>query len=295
MTGLIDVGGGMRGTYGAGVLDCFLDYGIEFDYCIGVSAGSGNLASFLAKQRERGLRFYTVHAADKRFMGLQSFFATKSFFGLDFIYETLTNEIDPIDYDTLLASKSKLNVVATKANDGRPHYFTNKDFQRNNSEVLKASCAIPIVCSPVEIKGQLYFDGGVSDPIPVKKALDDGCDKLVVILTKPIDFVMGRERTSLLHPYLLKKYPAIVKALDHRRIRYRRAIRLLRKLEKEGRAVIIAPSQNYKISTGTNDPKILRGFYNLGYDDTMQKLEGIVKQILTPNQQCANDLGVAPV
>ncbi|NLP47413.1 MAG: patatin family protein [Clostridiales bacterium] len=275
MTGLIDIGGGMRGVYGAGVLDCFLEHGLDFDYCLGVSAGSANIASFLAKQKERGLRFYTVHAADRRFMSLRNFMKTKSYFGLDFIYRTLTDELDPIDYDTLLSSKSKIRVVATRADNGKPHYFTNEDFQKNNSEVLKASCALPMACLPVEIKGELYFDGGVADPIPVKKALDDGCDKLVVILTKPFDFVMGRERTSLLHPCLLKKYPAIIKALDHRRIRYRRAIRLLRKLEKEGRALIISPSQKYKINTGTKDRQTLKGFYRLGYNDALQKIEEI--------------------
>ena len=55
-TCLIDVGGGMRDVYGAGVLDCFLDEGISFPRAIGVSAGSGNLVSFLAGQRGRNLR-----------------------------------------------------------------------------------------------------------------------------------------------------------------------------------------------------------------------------------------------
>lgn len=286
MTGLIDVGGGMRGIYGAGVLDCFLDQGLDFDYCLGVSAGSANIASFLAKQKERNLRFYTVYAGDKRFMSLRNFLKTRSYFGLDFIYKTLTDELDPIDYDTLLSTKSRLKVVATRADDGRPHYFSNSDFQKNNSEVLKASCALPMVCSPVEIKGELYYDGGVSDPLPVQKALDDGCDRLVVILTKPLDFVMGREITSPLHPYLLKKYPAVVKALDKRGVRYRRGLRLLRKLEKEGRAVIIAPSQKQKITTATKDVETLKSFYRLGYDDAMQKL-GEIKKKNTHKTQAA--------
>ena len=47
-TGLIVEGGGMKCAYSAGVLDIFLDEGIQFDYCIGVSAGAANSASFLA-------------------------------------------------------------------------------------------------------------------------------------------------------------------------------------------------------------------------------------------------------
>ena len=52
-TAIIDVGGGMRGIYAAGVLDCCMDEHVRFDLGIGISAGSANLASFFAGQRGR--------------------------------------------------------------------------------------------------------------------------------------------------------------------------------------------------------------------------------------------------
>ena len=52
-TGLVVEGGGMKCAYNAGILDRFLDENIHFDYCIGVSAGSANVASYLAGQRDR--------------------------------------------------------------------------------------------------------------------------------------------------------------------------------------------------------------------------------------------------
>lgn len=52
-TGIVDVGGGLRGIYAAGVLDYCMDQGIHFDLGIGVSAGSANLASYAAGQRGR--------------------------------------------------------------------------------------------------------------------------------------------------------------------------------------------------------------------------------------------------
>ena len=60
-TGLVVEGGGMKCAYSAGILDRFLDEHITFDYCIGVSAGSANVASYLAGQRGRNLRFYVDH------------------------------------------------------------------------------------------------------------------------------------------------------------------------------------------------------------------------------------------
>ncbi|HZK38841.1 MAG TPA: patatin family protein [Clostridia bacterium] len=272
MTGLIDVGGGMRGIYGAGVMDCFLERGIGFDYCIGVSSGSANVASFLSNQKGRNLRFYTLYARDKQYMSLHNWFKTRSYFGLDYIYQTLTNELDPIDYDVLLSTESKLKVVATNALDGKPHYFTNKDFQINNCEVLKASCALPAICRPVSVKDTLYFDGGVSDPVPIKKALADGCDKLVVILTRPVDLIKKREKTRNLYPFFLKQYPQIIKALAVRHSVYMDSIKQLLELEKAGKAVIISPTQKSSMTMATKRPDILRGFYKLGYEDAMKKI-----------------------
>ena len=274
MLGLIDVGGGMRGIYGAGVMDCFLENDIRFDYCSGVSAGSANVASFLSAQNGRNLRIYKKHSNDKQYMSIQNWIKTHSYFGLDYIYQTITNELDPIDYDVLLSTKCLINIVATNAVDGKPHYFTNKDFQRDNCEILSASCAIPALCQPVKVKDTLYFDGGVSDPIPLKKAIADGCDKLVVILTKPIDYIKEQEKSRYFYPLFLKKYPQIIKALGKRHTVYMNSIKYLSELEKAGKAVIISPTQNHKITTATRKVETLEAFYHLGFNDALRKLAG---------------------
>ena len=49
--GLVLEGGGMRGGYTAGVLDAFIEEGVAFDYCIGVSAGACNALSYIGKQK----------------------------------------------------------------------------------------------------------------------------------------------------------------------------------------------------------------------------------------------------
>ena len=65
MIGVIDVGGGNRGAFGAGFFDYCLDEKIVFDYCVGISAGSANVSSYIAKQRGRNYRFYTKHNLSK--------------------------------------------------------------------------------------------------------------------------------------------------------------------------------------------------------------------------------------
>ena len=89
--GLVVEGGGMKCAYNAGILDAFLDHGITFDYCIGVSGGAGNLATYLAGQRGRNLRFFTEHIHSPDYFGLKRLLKTGDLFGLQYIYGTLTN------------------------------------------------------------------------------------------------------------------------------------------------------------------------------------------------------------
>ena len=85
--GLVVEGGGMKCAYNAGILDAFIDEQITFDYCIGVSAGAGNLASYLAGQKERNLRFFTDHIHSSNYFGLKSLLKTGDLFGLRYIYD----------------------------------------------------------------------------------------------------------------------------------------------------------------------------------------------------------------
>jgi predicted patatin/cPLA2 family phospholipase len=270
--GLVSEGGGMRGVYGAGVLDLFLDECLDFEYCLAVSAGSGNMASFLAGQRKRNYNFYTVYSRDKRYMSASNLVRTGSFFGLEYIYGTLTNEIDPINYEKLLNTQSIFKVVATSAQTGRPVYFSNSDFKLNDCRVLMASSAIPIACKPIKINNGTYFDGGISDPIPVKKAIEDGCDKIVAILSKPRGFVKKPERASFLFSSFLKNYPNVVSALKHRHEVYAESLTYLYELERQGRAIVIAPSQQVKANFATKNPRVLDELYELGISDAKASL-----------------------
>lgn len=271
--GLIDVGGGMRGIYGAGVLDCFLDDNIEFDYCIGVSAGSANVASFLARQKRRNYRFYTQHALDKRYMSLNNIVKKGSYFDLIFIYDTLTNRIDPIDYDTLLNTRTEVRVVSTEAESGRPVYFDNSCFKMNDCRILMASSSLPLACRSVVIDGKRYFDGGIADPIPINKAFADGCEKIVVILTRPLNYHKKPERLKKIYPKVLRSYPNVIAAINRRHEVYMNSINQLKELEQQGNAIIISPTKDLKVTTVTKNVTRLNNLYKLGLQNGEEKLK----------------------
>lgn len=275
-TGLIVEGGGMKCAYSAGVLDIFLDENINFDYCIGVSAGAANCASFLAGQRERNMRYYVQHVKDPNYISLRSLLKTGSLFGLQYIYGDMTNEggIDPLDYDAYHNNPTETYMPATDASTGKPDYFNKNDIERNHYQPIMATCALPVACRPITYQGHVYYDGGVSDSIPVQHALDHGCDRLVVILSKPKGFRMEPQGGKAAYTLALKrKYPKIVEALNHRHEMYNRQMELLESLEAQGKAMVFRPSGDIQIGTYTTDPAVMKQLYENGLDDAEKEMK----------------------
>ncbi len=268
-TGLIVEGGGMKCAYSAGILDRFLDDGICFDECIGVSAGSGNLASYLANQRERNLRFYTIYQKHPEYLGMRNYLKHGSYFNLQYIYGTITNSngIDPVDHQALMKNPAEYYLTATNAKTGKAEYLSGHDMKKDDFRAIMASCAIPVVCKPIELNGNLYFDGGVSDSIPVQKALDDGCDKLVVILENPRSFHRQPQKYKPFYHFFLRNYPEIVQKIDRRHLDYHVVIAYVKKLEAEGKAFVFAPSQQGNVKTTTKDSEDIHEQYDLGVAD----------------------------
>lgn len=278
-TGLVVEGGGMKCAYSAGVLDVFLDNKITFDYGIGVSAGAACLASFEAGQRDRNLRFYTEHIDSPEYFGMKSLVKTGNLFGLDYIYSTLTNSTgdDPLDFPVMRDNPMEYYAVATCAETGKPVYFSKDTLSQDDYRQIKASCALPVVCRPIEIDGQHFYDGGVTDSIPVQKALDDGCEKLVVIQTKPRDFVKKPEGHRPAYTLFCHRYPETVRALNHRHIMYKQCQDKMFELEKEGKAFLFNPDGSLKMSTYNMDRQVEQELYDMGVRDARSSVEELKK------------------
>lgn len=269
MIGVIDVGGGLRGIYGAGIFDRCIDEKFHFDKCIGVSAGSANIITYMANQRGRNYRFYYDYAFRKEYMSFYNLMKTGSYIGLDYIYGTLsdTDGEDPVDYKAYEKYDGDITVVATDAQTGMPEYFDKNSIFENNYRVLCASCCIPVICQPVKIGSKLYFDGGVSDPIPIERAFESGCDKVVVILTKPVNFVRNGKTDIKGAKLLANKYPEVSEQLIHRAELYNTSVKKLREYEKNGQCLIIAPDNCCGVSTLSKSKKRLDALYMKGYKD----------------------------
>ena len=276
--GVIDVGGGFRGIYAAGVLDWCLDRSISFDLGIGISAGSANLASFAAGQRGRNVLFYTEYGFRKQYMSLGNFIRKGSYIDVDYIYGTLSgaNGENPLDYPALRDDPMEFYVVATDALTGRAKYFEKKDMCQDQYDIFKASSSIPFVCKPYSVYGTPYYDGALGDPVPIEKAFGLGCDRVVLVLTKP----EGTPRTSGKDEWfaarIRKKYPLAAEGLCRRAQRYNEGVARAQEYARQGRVLIISPDDTCGVDTLSRDKESLQRLYQKGYHDA-KRIEAFVQ------------------
>ncbi|MBE5778408.1 MAG: patatin family protein [Clostridiales bacterium] len=276
-TGVIDAGGGMRGVYAAGVLEYCLEKNIHFDCCIGVSAGSANLTTYQAGQKNRNIQFYLEYAFRKEYMGIGHLLRTGSYLNLHYMYGVLANSDgeNPLDYVAFKNNPSDFFVVTQEALTGDTKYFTKADVKKDDSSVLMASCNIPGINRPFEIDGTLYFDGALGDPVPVQKAFDEGCDKVVLILTKPVDIPRSAGQDEYIAKLIRKKYPESAKNLCQRAEKYNRSVELARQYQQQGKLLIVAPSDTCGVSTLSRKKEAMAALYRKGMADG-EKISGFL-------------------
>lgn len=277
-SGLVLEGGGTRGIYSAGVLDAFVENDISFPYVIGVSAGSCTGASFLGKCKGRFHDLTLGYVNDKRYMGIGNMLKTGEYLGSEWIFGELSYDIYPLNQEEFEKSNAVFCCVVANARTGKAEYFYPKTLRPRGCPEIRASCSMPLVTKGVEIGGELYFDGGLLDSIPTKRALDDGCEKLVVVLTqhkgyqkKPVNPKVAK---------LVKKYPLMVKALEERHEMYNKQLEYVYELEKQGIALIIQPHTPLDCPTLEKNVEKLESIYQLGYKnglDAIDKVKGFLK------------------
>lgn len=268
MTGVIDVGGGLRGIFGAGVFDYCMENGIHFDYCVGISAGSANIASYLSSQKGRNYQFYMEYSFRRRYMSIGNVIRMGSYIDMDYIYGVLSNHggENPLDYESFRHSPAVMKVVALNALTGEAAYFDKSDMLEDDYRILKASSSLPIICRPYRIDGVPYYDGGIADPIPLKMAYDDGCEKVVVILTRPRDFVRRQEKDLRMARLLKRRYPKAAKSLLMRYKKYNDGVAFAKEHEARGDALLLAPDDLCGMRTLTKSKSSMEAMYQKGYE-----------------------------
>ena len=275
-TGLVLEGGALRAIFSSGVCDGLLEGNVMADYVVGVSAGIAYGVSYLSRQPRRNLEVVTRYANDRRYMGMGNLAdkENQSYFGLKFAYDTIPNELVPFDYDAFEAYPGQVEAVVTNLNTGGAEYV---EVPRRDKEslVLQATCAMPLMFPIYDLDGIPCLDGGVADSIPWQHALDMGCDRVLVVLTRTREYVRKPDKVMPMIRRKYKDYPNFVKAMELRARRYNESRRQLFDLEKQGKLMVIAPNSTLGVARTERNTEKLRLLWAEGYQQAVDRMEEI--------------------
>jgi len=268
-------GGGLRGAFTSGVLEYLMEVELDFDRVVGVSAGACVGASFVSKQKERNRKVNVEYPSDKRYMGFRHLLTTGSYFNMKFVFGELPTKLVPFDEVAFFRNPAEFDVVITSLSTGNSRILNKQDMATIGvSRSLVASSSIPLLSKPVDIGGELFFDGGVSDSIPVKYALEKH-KRAVVVLTRPRAYRKDKIKNTFPFKLAFRKHPKFLKVLLNRNEEYNQTLDFCEQMEREGKLFIIAPSAEFSI--GRTEPNFEKrlALYRHGYDLIRSEFENL--------------------
>lgn len=263
--GLVLEGGGMRGLYTAGVLDVMTEKGFHPDVICGTSAGVTFGVNLPSGQKGRVLRYNLEYSGNPDYISLRSFLKTGNMVNVDFAYNRLPNVLDPFDNEAFMNSGTEFYATATDVQTGEPEYFLLKDCTAQ-MDIIRASASLPFLSSMVDVNGRKYLDGGIVANIPIEKCMSLGCDKIVVILTRPRNYVM-KGSLAPLGKIVYARYRKLIEAFSLRSARYNSCLQRITQLEKEGKVFVIAPDNILDIARLETGKDKLKEVHSIGLRD----------------------------
>ena len=263
--GLVLEGGAMRGMYTAGVLDSFMDHGVDADGIVGVSAGACFGCNLFSGQRGRVLRYNQRFAGDPRNVSIRSLITTGDIVNREFAYYVVPTKYDVFDEAAFEAHGGEYWVVVTNVETGEAEYMQMHHLL-GDIEMMRASASMPFCSRFVPIDGKNYLDGGIADSIPVMRALEMGYDKVIVVLTQPLSYRKKPMNKAMIRAFY-RKYPNLCRTLEERHARYNAQVEEVIRLEKEGKIFVIRPDEPLDIKRLEKDPAELARVYGIGLAD----------------------------
>lgn len=276
-TALILEGGSLRCLFTAGVLDTFIANGIEFPCVGGVSAGSLSGLNYVSKQMGRTAKVNMDYVKDKRFAGIRSLIRNRSIFNFDFLFDDIGKELIPFDEETFYNSPQRYVAFSTDCKTGKLVSF-EKGKTKDLMMACRSSCSMPLLSPIVHVEGMKCLDGGIANPIPVEWAINEGYDKIVVVLTRHQGYRKPLVSKAMLRAYerTYKQYPRLIKKLKQIPSHYNELQETIDRLEKEGRIFVIRPEEPVLVSRVEKDVHKLRDLYEIGKTIANKRMEDML-------------------
>ncbi len=277
--GLVLEGGGSRGVYTGGVLQFLMEQDIYIPYVIGVSAGACNGSSYISRQIERNRTVNIDYVSHPEYLSFRNWVKKRELFGMDFLFDTLPNDLVPFDYQTFNETTEEFVVGVTDCKTGDPLFYHKSDYANDMLTLLRASSSLPMVAPVVQYDNLALMDGGISAPIPIKQSIKDGNRKNVVILTRNRGYYKKPQSPNWYIRRKYQEYPGLLHSLEKRHIEYNETINYLYEEEKKGNVFIISPTEKLTVGRIEKNKKKLLDLYQKGYAD-VKKVEEELKGFL---------------
>lgn len=262
---LVLEGGGLRGVFTCGVLDAFMERGIQFPLTVGVSAGACNGLSYMSGQKGRA-KASNIDLMDKyHYIGLKYLLTQGCIMDFKLLFEEFPEKIIPYYYDAYFTNPNRFVMVTTNCLTGKAEYLEERKDPRRVMEIVRASSCLPFVTQITDVDSVPMLDGGICDSIPVEYVLAQGFKDITVILTRN----RGYRKSEKPNPFLrlfYRKYPKLQDAIADRNREYNRTMDLIEHLEEEGKITVIRPLKPIEVDRMEKDTAKLRQFYNEGYE-----------------------------
>lgn len=275
-TGMVLEGGAFRGVFTSGVLDVLMENKIGCDYVVGVSAGAGNAMGYMSRQQGRTRNVIKPRDHKQNYFGMKQILRHGKFLNLDIMFHEYPYNQFPYDFDEFHRCKIESEIVVANCDTGKAEYYNERKDMDRLLNLCKASCSVPILCAPVKIGNYHYLDGSICDSIPVERAMSRGCDKMLVVMTKSVREVptnYGKVKIIMAIKYK-HKYPLFYEALLKRTEVYKKQLKLLKKLENEGKALVLRPDIECIHKFEQDDDKV-EAFYQNGRGIAKRNLDKI--------------------
>ena len=266
---LILEGGALRSVYTSGVLDVLMKYKIEANYVLGVSAGALTGMNYISKQQSRSKDINIEYCDNPRYIGLKALRKEGGLIGYDYLFNKISKEDNPFNYDTFKESKQKFISVITNCEKGTTEYVEKNECRGDIFKVVQASSSMPLCSKMVKIGNNHYLDGAVTMPIPVDWAIKQGHKNILVVLTRDRNYRKPEISNTMKRVYkrVYHKYPKLVEKLCTMPERYNALKEHINELEKQGRIFVVAPEVTVTVSRLEKDKEKLRKLYEEGRRD----------------------------
>lgn len=275
-TGLILEGGAMRSVFSAGVIDRLMEEGIQIPNVLAISAGAYAGMNYVSGQKGRAVNAVIEPLKEYKYLGFGTFLKKGTFFDMDYLFKVVPKRKAPFQFQKLKEYAGRFITSTVDLNTGETVYY--EDFQDEDEffDICKAANSMPFIAKVTEIGGVPMLDGGMADAIPICKALEEGWEKMVVVLTR--DRAYRKKENSRLYMWGLRlvyrKYPKFLKLVETRPGRYNAALDKIEELEEQGRVFVFRPT-TMTVENNESNVDTLMKYYRHGYETADEKMEAL--------------------